>query len=380
VSEQQDALINVLVVDDTPNNLVLLMSLLEKRGYTVRPAVNGMLALTSARSTPPDLILLDIMMPEMDGYEVCRQLKADPTTRNVPVIFLSALDETLDKVKAFEVGGVDYITKPFHTEEVIARVETQLELYRQRLEIEALREKERVHFEEMSQLKDQFVQMVSHDLKNPLSVIITYLSLLRRTSAINDEKAIEYLGVVEQSARQMNELITNLLDLAKIESGNPLTLEDVPLDKLILQGIDEAAFSAQEKGVKLVYTPAESDLTLQLDSQLMTQVISNLLSNAVKYTPSGGRVEARLQQTQDETIVVIKDDGLGIPADDLPYLFDRFYRVNSDKHLEAKGTGLGLSIVRAIVEAHNGRVWVESQFGVGTTFYVALPKHLFTYP
>jgi two-component system, sensor histidine kinase and response regulator len=184
---------NILVVDDTPENLELLMSLLGERGYTVRPAVNGELALKSAQSNPPDIILLDIRMPEMDGYEVCRQLKAGTTTRNIPVIFLSALDETLDKIKAFEVGGVDYVTKPFQSEEVIARVETQLELYRQRREIEALREKEKRHSEERNKLKDQFVQMVSHDLKNPLSVIVTYLGLLKRTSAINDQKAMVVL-------------------------------------------------------------------------------------------------------------------------------------------------------------------------------------------
>jgi DNA-binding response OmpR family regulator len=148
---KQDPLGNILVVDDTPGNLELLMSLLEGNGFTVRPAVNGALALASARSTPPDVILLDIRMPDMDGYEVCRQLKGDPSTRNIPIIFISALDEAIDKVKAFGVGGDDFITKPFQIEEVTSRIITQMEIQR-------LRKQDKWHIEKLSQLVIEHAQ------------------------------------------------------------------------------------------------------------------------------------------------------------------------------------------------------------------------------
>lgn len=363
----------ILAVDDVPANLELLSRMLIKRGYRVRSAINGSMALKSASLTPPDLVLLDINMPEMDGYQVCQQLKDDERTRHIPVIFVSAMNETMDKVKAFETGGVDYITKPFQFEEVVARVETHLSLFRQKQEIELLRSREREHFEELNAVKDQFVRMVSHDLKNPLNNVIGFAYMLeQRPTKISPDDVMLFAQQIQQSAQKMLRLITELLDLSKIESGAALALQPVVLADLLDKHAADIVPSAQRKGISISYMPPPP-ITLSLDTVRFGQVIDNLLSNAVKYTPEGGQIELLAQVTASEVIIQIADNGLGIPENDIPHLFDKFYRVRTEQHMAAEGTGLGLSIVRAIVEQHGGRIWVESELGVGSMFSIGLP-------
>lgn len=366
----------ILVVDDTPTNLDLLMSMLVKRNYNVRPALNGTMALASAFADPPDLVLLDINMPEMSGFEVCRQLKTDERTQDIPVIFISALDDTQDKVKAFEMGGVDYITKPFQVEEVMARIESQLTLYHQRLEIEELRRNEQAHFEEVNRLKDEFVRTVSHDLKNPISVIVGYVTLLLRRGKITDEEDRNYLKQILMGAESMNRLIRDLLDLARIESGMALEPERTLFNHFMNMCVDSFLFAADEKNIDLVVKLPENDQRITIDRTRMGQVLNNLISNAIKYTPNNGRVEVEGRVQDQEVVIIIKDNGMGIPEEALPHLFEKFYRVQHNNDDESEGTGLGLSIVKAIVQQHGGHICAESEVGVGTTFTIVLPLHL----
>ncbi|MCP4630102.1 MAG: response regulator, partial [bacterium] len=190
---------NILVVDDTPANLRLLAGILTDQGYTVRPVPNGKLALWGARGkTPPDLILLDIMMPGMDGYEVCQQLKADERTRDIPVIFLSALDDVLDKIKAFSVGGVDYITKPFEDQEVLARVQTHLELKHAREKLK----QQNLELIEAARLREDIERITRHDLKTPLNAIIGFPGLIIAKEKLSD-KSVGYLKIIEKSGYRM---------------------------------------------------------------------------------------------------------------------------------------------------------------------------------
>jgi two-component system, sensor histidine kinase and response regulator len=365
---------DILIVDDTTANLNVLSTMLSQRGYRVRAAINGDMALKSARKTPPDLILLDIQMPGMSGYEVCTQLKSDDRTSHIPIIFISALDAVSDKVKAFQVGGVDYISKPFQLEEVLARVQNQLTLYRQRQEIEMLREKDRLYFEELSRTKDHFVSMASHDLKNPLSVVMGYVSLLEDCPSVRDDPvASRYLERIMHGAENMLRLITDLLDLARIETGLSLALAPMPLVPFLADCAANLELKAQEKQITLTYTPPEADFDVFIDESKIRQVITNLLSNALKYTSEGGRVELNAVKEQDHVHICIADTGLGIPDEDLPHIFDKFYRVRLEDHMAVEGTGLGLSIAKAIVEQHQGKIWAESKLGVGTTMHVALP-------
>ncbi len=356
---------DILIVDDTPANLMVLSAMLTERGYRVRPAISGDLALKAARKAPPDLVLLDVRMPGLNGYEVCQELKRQPATARIPVLFISALDDALDKVKAFEAGGVDYITKPFQLEEVLARVENHLALDRQRQRIEAL-----------SAQKDQLIRVVSHDLKNPLGVILMHLETLEdEAKAAADRQTLELLGQMRQAANSMNALIHDLLDLSKIEAGIGLEKQLLPVNDLLRDQAQQFGFQAAKRGQTLGCVLLPVDVQVSADPARLLQLLSNLLSNAIKYTPGGGQITLCAEAQPGRVVISVRDTGLGIPAASRPFLFDKFYRVQRETQSLMEGTGLGLSIVKAIVEQHGGEVWVESTGvpGEGSTFFVALP-------
>ncbi|MDX2272141.1 MAG: hybrid sensor histidine kinase/response regulator [Cyanobacteriota bacterium] len=365
---------NILIVDDTPDNLSILSSILNQHGYKVRPALRGDLALKAAQALPPDLILLDINMPQMSGYEVCRQLKGNPQTSGIPIIFISALDDANDKVKAFDLGGIDYITKPFQIEEVLARIELHLTLSQQRQQL--IKQKQEI--ESLSQLKDQLISTLSHDLKNPIGVILGMSRLLLSLEGlVNDPiKSRELLESIHRNAEKMFRLVSDLLDLSRIERGMPLVLQSVCLYQLVDQQISNVQELVTQKFLTLILDCPEPEATIQGDPQQLEQVINNLLSNAIKYTPEQGSITIKILADADWVRMTIQDTGLGIPERDLPHIFEKFYRVNSEKHAQVEGTGLGLSIVKAIVDQHQGKIEVESNLGHGTSFHVMLPKNL----
>jgi two-component system, sensor histidine kinase and response regulator len=365
---------SILVVDDVAANLELLSDLLTRSGYHVRPAISGAAALRSARANPPDLVLLDINMPHMDGYEVCQALKADETTRDIPVIFLSAYDEVVDKVHGFEVGGVDYITKPFHFEEVLARIENHLMLHRQRLQIEDLLIKEREHFEHLNALKDHFVRMVSHDLKNPLGVVMGFAAMIEDDyETMSREELLSFVRNIRHNARRMLDLINDLLDLNKIEAGGALERQSLDLVHFLEERYLDAAMLAHIKRIQIEFTPPDAPLTVDADPSRLAQAVDNILSNAVKYTPNGGRITITAECDAMWAVVHVTDNGLGIPEESIPRLFEKFYRVPREPHLQSEGTGLGLAIVKAIIEQHGGRIDVESVFGEGSRFSLYIP-------
>lgn len=365
---------DILIVDDTPENLQVLNQMLTQQGYRVRPALNGALALRAAQATPPDLVLLDIRMPDIDGYEVCRRLKAAPETADTPVIFLSALDDLQDKLLGFRAGGVDYITKPFQAEEVLSRVETQLKLYWQRRQIEALREQDRQYYDHLSQLKDQFLRTASHDMKNPLSNIMNAILLLERHGHMDDEQGQYFINSIKRSTAQIRNLINDLLDLARIETGLALMVEPVSLNSLLRLCYEDALLPAQQAGIHLHLTPCPGNPQIRVDPQRMQQVLQNLLSNAIKYSSPGSSVMLEASLLEESIAITVSDEGLGIPENALPHIFESFYRVDSPGHLQVGGTGLGLAIARSIVEQHKGSLHVQSRLGEGSSFTVMLPR------
>jgi signal transduction histidine kinase len=356
---------NILIVDDTTANLKVLSTLLTDNGYHVRPAINGSIAVKAAFAAVPDLILLDVMMPGMNGYEVCEQLKADEKTSDVPIIFVSALDETLDKVKAFQVGAVDYITKPFQVEEVLARVEIHLTLYRQRKEIEGL-----------NTFKDLFIRTVSHDLKSPISNIMGYSEILTGEDRqfLSEERVADMLHRIYQSAERMYGLVSSLLDLTRIE-GASVMMSPVLLRDVLNVQLDEFVFPAEQKSIKLQPPMGDVPQFVYADPNLISEVFNNLFSNAIKYTSEGGHVAVEVEPLEKDVLIHVSDNGFGIPEEDLPHLFERFYRVGRLDHLTEQGSGLGLSIAKLILERHNGDIWVESELGRGSRFTVSLPLY-----
>lgn len=365
---------HVLVVDDTPMNLALLGDMLRRRDYIVSEANDGFKALEMVSKQAPELILLDINMPMMSGYEVCRRLKDDPATKDIPVIFISALNDVQDIVKAFEVGGLDYIVKPFQVREVLARVDGQVTLFRQRRELERLREREIQQMSLMDEMRKQFIGSATHDLKNPLALITGYVYLLETHPPIeHDAEAQLYLGTIKRAAKKMVSLVGDMLDLIKLESGVELVTHPSDFGTLVQEQCQDFVLTTQQKSLAYEVTLSSEPMQVALDNDRMMRVVDNLISNAVKYTPEGGKITVSAEIRIGRVCLEVTDTGLGIPEDAMHNLFKPFFRVQRKEHMEIEGTGLGLSIVKRIVEAHKGEIEVESRLGEGTTFRVWLP-------
>ncbi|MEM9091324.1 MAG: response regulator [Cyanobacteria bacterium P01_F01_bin.53] len=357
---------DILIVDDTPENLRLLSSALNTQGYEVRAVLSGSMALSAAQTDPPDLILLDIKMPKMDGYEVCQRLKADGKTRDIPIIFLSALDDALDKVKAFNVGGVDYVTKPFQTAEVLARVKNQLT-------ISFLRQKLLAQNEELlrsNQDLAEFSYVVSHDLKQPLQEILGFVSLLQiKYQETLDEVGEGWLNRIENAVEHMNELINDLLAYSRVGS-QAKTLVPTDCNTILTQVLNDMQVVIEQHNATITY---ESLPTVIVNSVQLVELFQNLISNGIKFhrpevTP---QITIAAEQREQEWHFAVRDNGIGIHPKQFDRIFKVFQRVHSQK--EYPGTGIGLSTCKKVVERHGGHIWVESTLGEGTAFYFTLP-------
>lgn len=365
----------ILIVDDLQENIQVLARILGRKGHTIDTAQSGEAALEVIGRNVPDLILLDVMMPGgIDGFQLCQQLSESPETRLTPVIFVSALTNSDNILRGFSVGAVDYIGKPYRPREVLARVNAHLTIQQQRRELEAMRERDRVYYEKLSEMKDDVLAMTSHDLKNPLNNFKTAVYLLRKHGRIDDPIGETYLDVLDGNVEKMQDLITNMLDLARLETGQALKPRPVALDVFMRGTIQPFKFSAEQKRITLDYQPTADDIQVGIDGERLGQAINNLLSNAIKYTPDGGAVRVATMINGQDWQIIISDNGIGIPPDALPHIFDKFYRVDEDDHRDQEGTGLGLSIVKSIVEQHGGRISVTSTPKEGTTFTLTLPQ------
>jgi signal transduction histidine kinase len=361
---------NILVVDDTPANLRLLANMLTGQGYKVRSVINGPMALTATRAAHPDLILLDINMPGMNGYEVCETLKEDEETREIPIIFISALDEIQDKVKAFTVGGVDYITKPFQFEEVLARVETHLALRNMRRQLQAAN----VKLEKQVQELDAFAHTVAHDLKNPLGGVIGYAEFLidefsagYTASAMPVDEFSDMLQGIMRSGCKMNRIIDELLLLAQLREGD---MEVRPLDMAaVVSEVQQRLAYMIERYQAEIVLPETWPAALGY-APWVEEVWANYISNALKYGGEPPYVELGVTSLLDGRLRFwVRDNGKGLSPDAQAKLFAPFTRLHQ---VRAEGQGLGLSIVQRIVERLGGDVGVESEKGQGSTFFFTL--------
>jgi CheY-like chemotaxis protein len=398
----------ILVVDDTADNLALMSNLLMD-DYTVRIANGGEKALMIAASdSPPDLILLDIMMPGMDGYEVCQRLKCDIRTANIPVIFLTAKAEVEDEKKGLDVGAVDYITKPICPPLVMARVKNHLalkamadflrdkndilerEVTKRTNEVLASREiaVKNLQLEEASRMKSEFLANMSHELRTPLNAIIGFSEVLR--DGLLGELAPqqkEYVSDIFASGNHLLLLINDILDLSKIEAGKmTLELEPLHVATLVQAGLQVVREQAMTRHLKLTVEVA-ADLAelgeVWLDQRKVKQILYNLLSNAVKFTPEGGEVRIMAHRVGREASpdgryqhyleLVVSDTGIGVSVKDQGRLFKPFTQIDSTLARRHEGTGLGLAMVKRLAELHGGAVALQSIPGKGSTFTVWLP-------
>lgn len=362
----------VLAVDDTAGNLRVLVESLSSAGLEVLVATDGLAAIETARYARPDLILLDVIMPGIDGYETCARLKQEEATAPIPIIFMTALCETEEKVRAFEVGAVDYITKPFEQAELLARVTTHLTISRLRQDLE----KRNRQLEELNQLKNEFMGMAAHDVRNPLASVLACAELIESVvDTVPPERIRLLIGQISASARRINAIITNLLDVNAIDSGQrPLHLADCAFAPLVERVVEQNRLKAAAKEIEIALEPAAGDLAGVVDENAAEQVLDNLISNAVKYSPSGTRVTVRLLAGEDCVAVAVQDQGPGISPDDQTRMYRKFCRLTPKPTAGEPTTGLGLWIVKELTESMKGRIICESAVGKGTTFTVLWPR------
>ncbi len=354
----------IVVVDDTPENLRLLSDMLSEEGYRVRVAPSAERALATIQKERPDLILLDIVMPDADGYEVCRQLKADARLKDVPVIFVSALNEVFDKVTAFSVGAVDYITKPFQIEEVLARVRTHLSLEEMRMMLQ----NQNQQLQEQNGELEAFAHTVAHDLKNPLSTTLGFLELLRDSTVCLDENAQSLLTHSMKGVYKMYNIIDELLLLASVRR------EDVQLSTINMGTVVEHALmrltDMQDRYQPQISLP---EMWPQVEGYApwIEEVWVNYISNALKYGGEPPQLELAAAPYIDGWVrFSVRDNGHGLDTAAQAKLFTEFTRLDN---IHAEGHGLGLSIVRRIMDKLGGEFGVESAPNQGSLFYFALP-------
>jgi two-component system, sensor histidine kinase and response regulator len=364
MTERQTSRGAVLVVDDNPTNLQLLIEYLDEMGFETLLARSGEGALEQARHARPDIILLDIMMPGMDGFEVCEQLKADPETRTIPVIFMTALTETEDKIRGFDLGAVDYITKPFHQKEVLARISTQLTIQRQNRELA-----------ELNAMKDKFVAIVATDLKNVFDTIIGPSRLLADSLTIFSEKEIRSIAKrLHRAAQDTMGMLEKIIDWVNIQRGE-MTFSPgvVDLRERVTAAMESFREMAERKEIALRET-IPPDLAVFADQERTGTVLENLIKNAVQFTRPGGEVVISAKPVDDAVEVSVADTGVGMSERNRKKLFriDETYKKVGITGKE--GTHLGLIICKEIVEASGGTVSVESELGKGTTVRFTLPR------
>ncbi len=378
-------LATILVIDDLPENVTVLSDLLKGRNYDVRIARSGKLALKSLEYFTPDLILLDIKMPNLDGYQVCEILKNNPKTSEIPVIFLSALDSASDKVKAFEMGGVDYITKPFQELEVVTRISHHLNVVRQKkllkIEIEERRKAEEIAKKALL-IKSRFLANMSHEIRTPLNAILGIAELLSHTELNFQQK--DFVNILHSSSQNLLLLINDILDYSKLESQE-VKLENKPFDlnQLIEEILDLFSVQANIKGLELYYQKnPEVPPLLTGDSFRLRQILTNLVSNALKFTDQGKIIiRISVKNTEPFTLYfIIEDTGIGIKKESKELIFKAFTQADDSTTRVYGGTGLGLSICQQLIKLMGGEIGVESEINYGSKFWFTVPISDYAFP
>jgi two-component system sensor histidine kinase/response regulator len=365
----------ILVVDDTEDNLDLLEFALKRKPVRMLRAISGQECLALAAEKQPDIILLDIQMPEMDGFETLKRLRANPATSKIPVVFLTAQRKDADSIAAgLALGAEQYLTKPIDTDELLVRTKMLIELKRAQAELE--------------RTKADFMAMLVHDLRSPLIGVKSVIELLQdsgKGSILGDDQ-FELLNSAHSSAKKLLGLISDFLDLSKYEAGTiAFEASAIQVEKFIDPVLQQMDIQFRQRNVKIVKDIPGDLPNVFVDAMKTEQVIMNLLSNALKFTKGGGTVTLEAVPTTEEVItagglkkkqfvqISISDNGVGISADELPLLFERYKQVSSARVVKQKGTGLGLVICKRIVEAQGGRISAKSEPGKRTTFSFTLP-------
>ena len=354
----------ILVVDDQPANIQLLGTVLGRVGYEIIPASDGPTALKRLALRPPDLILLDLLMPEMDGCEVCRRVRANPEWVDIPVIFLSAADDKDFIVRALEAGGVDYITKPFNHGELVSRVRTQLALKSAHDQLKQLAED-----------KDELLGILTHDLINHLVGMQLSADILhQRLTKRDDQEQAKLCGNIHESSAQLLAFVKEFLANSAAEHGFALKLEAINLSEAAAAAVEDYREAAIRKRLEITTSFPDEEMMALADHRALRQVLDNLLSNALKFSPPGRHIEVSVRPAGDSVECVIKDQGPGFTPEDRKRMFRRYGRLSARPTANEPSTGLGLSIVKKLVQNLQGELLCASTPGQGATFIVRLRR------
>jgi signal transduction histidine kinase len=358
----------VLVADDEPLARRLLRSVLEPRGHVVIEAADGRSAVERARSDRPDVVLLDVMMPVMSGFEACRALKADPDLAAIPTLLVTGLSSPEDRAAGMEAGADDFLSKPIDTRTAVLRIRNAVRAKRLN---DQVREDFR-RLKDLELLRDHLTQMVVHDMRGPLTGIGGYLELLERRTD-GSENASRLLHSAAGCTARLMHMVSDLLDVSRLEEGKmPLVLRRVRIEQLAAEA---QALLGQGANAARIRVVTEPEVTLvSCDPDLIRRVIVNFASNALKHSPPGRLVEIAIRGRPGRTRLEVRDEGAGIPPEYVDRVFDKFVQVEARKQGEVHSSGLGLTFCKLAVEAHHGAIGVESQRGHGSTFWFELPE------
>jgi signal transduction histidine kinase len=359
----------VLIVDDMSTTRLMLSRHVRQLGHKETTAANGREALELLHRHEFDLVLLDVMMPEMDGYTVLEAMKSDPDLRDIPVVMISGIDEIESVVRCIERGAEDYLPKPFNATLLRARISACLE---KKHLWDELGDKYR-QLQELERLRDSLTDMIVHDLRTPLASFLIGLQTMDSLGPLSDLQR-ECLSLSLDGGRTLLSMINDLLDISRMEQGTvPIEYSSLQIESVIQSAFRQVTQLARDKNITLGQEIGATVPTLWADEEKLCRVLVNLLGNSIKFTPSGGSVHIEVCQDGSNARFGVRDTGEGIPAEAFERIFEKFGQVESRLAGHKMSTGLGLTFCKMAVEAHGGRIWVESQPGKGSTFFFTLP-------
>lgn len=378
----------VLIIDDSLVNLIFLQGVLKKHSFNVVSAKNGKLGLELAQESPPDIILLDIIMPGWDGYETCRRFKQDKNLSSIPILFLSALGELESKVKALQVGGVDYVSKPFQEPELLARLETHLELayLRKNLECEVANQTKKIKLlfdalqlsyeraQQTSVLKTEFLRKISHEFLTPMNIVVGMSEILIEDTELTTEQE-HYAQTIIKASKQLNDILTNMLNFAQhFKSEIKQVITEFQTHEIIDCLLNEFSTVAKYKSLQIKIDVEESLLYMPLrgNKQGIYNVLNKFLDNAIKFTVKG-KILIHVKLDKELVLFEISDTGIGIPPAKTDNLFEIFSQLDNSSTRLHEGMGMGLAVAKMLTENMGGEIGVKSVLCEGSCFWIKIP-------
>jgi len=365
----------ILIVDDQIENIQVLGQFLRFGGYRLAVANSGMEAIEFLEKMVPDIILLDIMMPNMDGYEVCEKLKGNIRTEDIPIIFLTAKNLSQDVVKGFKAGGIDYVTKPFNHEELMVRIKTHIDLK----QTKDLITRQNNQLRKLNDDKNTFLSIAAHDLRNQVNVVWGFSKfIIEKYEQFNDNEILDFINDIKNASTDMQKIISDMIDINALDEKRLVyQFEKFDLSEIIQEVIESFSEKAEKKSIKIFSENHNQKLIFAVKFRTK-QVFENLLSNALKFSRTNKKIRILysdiLHKNGHKAIrVEIKDEGPGIKENEFGLLFTKKAKMSALASNNEASTGLGLAISKGLIEGMDGKIWCESEYGHGSSFFTELP-------